>query len=850
MKMRSKIILPTGALVIILLLVTVIFTVMQFSGLNNRLIEERITTAAYGLQHFTDDTRRQVIDVGLQVSYDQRLINAVLTADTQEILRVGAEVAAYHGVTYITVAGADTIVLARTDEPHRYGDAFATVSLLEALDGIVSVAYSPVGQRLIPIRASVPLFHEGEIIGVAVVGYALDSPKAVQYLSNRYNAEFTIFREVDGRHIRISSTLVDEQGNSIVGTEIADTHVLDHVMNHRNEYMTTITQFGIQYSVFYLPFYDPQGTPLGVIAMLLPLNEINAMQTNVIFWVVLIGVIGIAAALLILAFISGRLVRPIKDVQEVIKSVSDGNFAINMREDLSNDEIGMMTKDVYNLVKIIKSMVDDLTKVHHEYIKAGNIHYAMDASKYQNSYAEMISLVNNLLSAVTADIIDVADTLTSVADGNFDKKMDESVWVGEWIVMPNAVNKLSANLEAINNEIASLVDAAARKGDLKFRIEAEKYSGDWREIMEGLNSIITEVEKPIGVIEVAMSEMEKGNLDLHYVNEKISKAGYAPDPENYNGTFRDIIATSVSSYMQISSYVKEIERALSQMSDGDLRTRINSDFAGDFISIKDSINNIGDTLHKTMSEISSASDQVLSGANQISASAIDLAGGAQEQSSSVQELHAAIDVINQQTLQNVDSAVTANELSSQSTANANEGNNAMKQMVEAMTQIKESSDNISKIVKTIQDIAFQTNLLALNASVEAARAGEHGKGFAVVADEVRTLAGRSQKAAEETTSLIQDSIDRVESGSSIAEGTAESLNAIVTSADEVLTVISSISAASKEQAEGIANISDGLAQISKVVQSNSAVSEETAAASQELNSQAEVLRQLVSFFKL
>ena len=777
LRFRGKIILPTAIMVLLLLVVTLTFSIVQFSGFTDFLIDERMEAAANGLRGFDEDTRSFVINVGLQIANDPRLVQALLSEDTPELLRVGGLIVEEHGVTYITVANADALVLARTDEPLRYGDEFRTVALLEALEGVISVAYSRVGERRVPIRSSVPVFSQGEIIGVVVTGYALDSPKAVDTLRERFNAEFTIyFRDINDPNYRentaVASTFLASGGNRAIGTRMLD-EAIEQVQNRNQELFTTVTIGGEVYSAFFLPLTDPDGNVYATIFMGLPLAYINTQMNFVIFTVAGMGAVGLALAMVAMFFISGKLISPVKALAAAVSDVSHGKLDINRNADLPDDEIGNLTRDVYHLVDVIDGIVSDLSAAHAEYIEIGNMHYSIDESGYENSFKEVVSRVNNLLTQTTTDIESIATVLGQIGDGDFEVEMDASAWVGEWTYMPNAINSLLANLKSVSSEMGQMIISATLQGDLTYKADEDSYKGDWNALMKGLNHMTATVYAPITEIRESIAVANTGSFNPPKVTG------------DYMGDFL-AIKNDWNEYISVlPDYMKEISDCLSVISGGNLTRTITMEFEGDYDGVRQSINNIATSLHKAMSDIQSASVQVLSGAKQIATSAQELANGAQEQASSVEELNATIDILNQQTQQNADSASAASELSTRSTANAQEGNASMREMLSAMAQIKDSSGEISKIIKAIQDIAFQTNLLALNAAVESARAGEHGRGFNIVAEEVRNLAGRSQKSASETTELIETSNSRVESGASIAETTSKALNIIVKNAAEV-----------------------------------------------------------------
>lgn len=568
-----------------------------------------------------------------------------------------------------------------------------------------------------------------------------------------------------------------------------------------------------------------------------------------------------------------------------LKKLSNGEFDIDLEVSEGDNYVRTEKDQFIKLNQYILRIKDSFNKLEKDTetlssnIKEGNMAHRIDATKYNGLYSKIAKDINASFEVISEPLNNTIHILETIALNDFTTSMDTN-YKGDFAVMSKDINDVQQKLLVVQNvalkvskgDISELenfrkigkrsendhivpaftnmmetikalineteaLSEAAENGNLNVRGDAGKFKGEYGNIIMGINGTLDAVIKPMKEVTEVMSQMGIGNLGVTVKG-------------NYKGDYAKLTNAVNSTVETLNHVVEEIGDILSEIAQGNLNILKVREFKGDFSAISDSLNKIINSLNQTLGDINTAAEQVASAAGQISDSSQILSQGSEEQASSVEEVTASITEMSAQVKQNAVNATQADELSLTAKGDAVKGNEQMKEMLQAMHDINESSSNISKIIKVIDDIAFQTNILALNAAVEAARAGQYGKGFAVVAEEVRNLAQRSASAANETTAMIEGSIKKVDAGTKIASNTAQALNEIVESITKAAELVGQIASASNEQAIAISQVNQAVGQVSQVVQTNSATAEESASASEELSSQADMLKQMVNNFKL
>ncbi|UCG18049.1 MAG: MCP four helix bundle domain-containing protein [Thiotrichales bacterium] len=455
--------------------------------------------------------------------------------------------------------------------------------------------------------------------------------------------------------------------------------------------------------------------------------------------------------------------------------------------------------------------------------------------------------------------------------------------------LPLRNDELNAVSQSLNHMLTSLQNAvsdsnkvigAIAAGDFSQRIQ-NHYVGDLDQLKQGINGSADNVASVMKHLEAAMVALKEGRFGVTVET-------------NAPGSYGLMLSSVADSMKVLSLVVADINQIMQRLNDGNFDARVNANAQGDLLQMKQAVNGTLDTLEQLVDELVrmakaqmegdltvvsqgtykgrfkelqdaraastaritevvtlalQASHVVSDAASQVSQGSSDLSSRVQEQAAALEQTSATMHQMTSAVQANTENASKVAELAHQVQGQSNDGVQVMQQTIEAMKSIQQASNKIADIVSIIDSIAFQTNLLALNAAVEAARAGEHGRGFAVVASEVRALAGKSADAAKDIKGLIEDSVQRIDAGTKLADKSGEMLSTISESVKEVANMIEAISSASKEQTTGISQVHLAIADIDRVTQENAALVEETTAAAESLNHEANELRQNMSFFK-
>ena len=565
-----------------------------------------------------------------------------------------------------------------------------------------------------------------------------------------------------------------------------------------------------------------------------------------------------------------------RDRAQIAESIAQGQLGVQIEILSNNDQLGhamqTMQASLVSLIADVDTLVQSAAQ--------GQLNARADLGKHQGDYQKIVRGLNNTLENLIAPIEVTADYVARISQGELPPALIQG-FPGDFQAIRENLNKLVKALNLLSDDLTTTIHAQ-KAGEMDARCHPQQLEGTYAALAQGindaLNAVVTPVRDSIGIIEAyAAGDLSQSMHDLpgqqmvltqalnkirEHVQMLVRNVGamveaatsgnlvHRVDASLLQGDYRNIVQGLNNTLDALLSPVKETAEVLGKMSQRDLCVRVEGEYSGDLALMKTALNQTGTALHDVMVQVADAAKQVLEISEQIAAGGHIAAENASQQAGSLQEAASSLEQISSMTKVNASHTREARGLATSAQQAAQQGNQEMERMTEAMGKIRSASENTAQIIKDINEIAFQTNLLALNAAVEAARAGEAGKGFAVVAEEVRTLAMRSKEAAQATEALISESVNLAEEGRQISDQVNNRLGEILDAVGQVTTIVTEIATASEEQASGVAQVNQNVTALDEGVQQIAANSEESASVAQLLYDQAQELAATVGQFNL
>ena len=819
------------AIIIVLVTTAIVIKSLAERNLVNELMRIESATEMKTFTSTIDTMSDTSLALASRIAKDTDMISSMMSRDISALIRISASQVAdsRSDADFLSIIDKNGNIIHRMHSDLKNDSVLAQENVRVALAGREGSYIEPTVTARLAVISSFPIIgYSGETLGVVSVGYRMDTDSFVDNIKNLTGSEATIFLEDE----RIATTMMSASGQRQVGTFMSQ-EMVEKVLKKGQSDIISMKIFESSYIANYKPLFGTDGNAIGAVFTGKNVDYVNdARLSSLIITSIVIAILAFSSCGLLAVYMDRRLTRRIAKLMHILTQVSKGNFDVYANSN-SRDELGALARMAGQVVDKIKLLISELEEMTTQFNDVGDIEASIDVDKFEGAYKTVAVGINTMAHKLVAEMLMTLDCVSKIGSGDFTADIPKQI--GKKIELNHAMDSLRDALQSVNREVLLLTNEA-KIGNLSERAPVENYTGDWAKLMSNLNELLQEIILPINEASEVLTEVAKGNFQAEVKG-------------SYKGEFLMIKSSINATVTNIRSYIEEISSILAAMASEDLTKDITREYIGEFSSIKNSLNTIIRKLNDMVTDMYTAADHVASGTKQVANTSYDLSLGSAEQTESVTLLNTMITTIHANTTENATNAREAESLSAKSKLSAERGDHDMKEMLTAMDGIKESSNQISNIIKVIEDIAFQTNLLALNAAVEAARAGVHGKGFAVVAEEVRNLAGRSQDAAKETSQLITESIQRVDDGTKIANETASTLQNIMKEVTKVAEIIEGISKASDTQSESISSITENISKITNVVQSNSATAEESAEASEELSSQADVLQKLISVFK-